>query len=125
MTDHTPLLPDLDPVSFPRGGRVLVASSCAMPARRRFVTQLARMLAPRKGEVINAGIVGEWQYGDQPRDDPVPVLALLLVDADCPHAHAHRLAAGFMAASGAAALDMVVMPDAGDAADHPAENQAE
>ena len=80
---------------------------------------------PRKGEVINAGIVGEWQYGDQPRDDPVPVLALLLVDADCPHAHAHRLAAGFMAASGAAALDMVVMPDAGDAADHPAENQAE
>ena len=113
MTDHLPLLADLDPASFPRGGRVLVASSCAMPARRRFVAELARMLAPRKGEVINGGIVGEWQYGDLPADDAAPVLALLLVDADCPHAHAHRLAAALMAASGAAALDMVVVPDTG------------
>ena len=55
---------------------------------------------------------------------PVLTLAGALATGQADH-RAIKLAAGFMAASGAAALDMVVMPDAGDAADHPAENQAE
>ena len=126
MTDDNQMLRliDLDPASFPRGGKVLVASSCAMPARRWFVTQLGAMLAPCDGAVINAGIVGEWQQGDLPRDEPAPVLAVLLVHAECPHAHAHRLSAAFMAASGAAALEMVVLPEGGHEEGHAAGHEA-
>lgn len=106
MTDPASII---SPETLPPGGRVLVAASRDMPGRRGFLAKLETLLAEHDGEVIDAGVVGEWQQGDDA--GPPPHLVILILHEGCPHGHGHRLAEQLMQETAASQLDMVVIAD--------------
>ena len=105
MTDASLLIKTVDLSALPDGGRVMVASSQATPYRHEFCVGLGQALSSRGIEVIDAGVIGEWQAGDSA--GAAPDQAVLLVHHDCPHGHAVRLMTQFMGISQAAVLDMI------------------
>ena len=104
MTDS----PDMTAaITLPARGRVLVAASRALPETRQVLARLRENQPPDGAEIIDAGLVGEWQHGDD--DGPPPGLAVLLLHEGCPPAHGHRLAEALMQASAAGRLETVLL----------------
>lgn len=113
------LAADVSAADLPNGGQIIVASSQVTSQRRAFITALSRRFGDDTITIVDAGVSGEWQAGDDGRADDdtdaetavPPRFGILLIHHDCPHGHSQRLAEKFMVASEALVLDVLTLPE--------------